>query len=160
MFSVTLISVGKLKEKFYLDAVAEYAKRLKAYCRFELVELPEQRLPENPSEAQISDGLHKEGEQILGKVPKGAWLCVLSPEGRQLSSEQLADTLAGVKSAGKRSACFVIGSSFGLDEGLKAQADLRLSFSPMTFPHHLFRVMLLEQLYRAETIAAGSKYHK
>ena len=160
MFSVTLISVGKLKEKFYLDAVAEYAKRLKAYCRFELVELPEQRLPENPSEAQISDGLHKEGEQILGKVPKGTWLCVLSPEGRQLSSEQLADTLAGVKSAGKSSACFVIGSSFGLDPAVKSRADLLLSMSKMTFPHHLARVMVLEQLYRAESIQAGSKYHK
>ncbi|MBR4132460.1 MAG: 23S rRNA (pseudouridine(1915)-N(3))-methyltransferase RlmH, partial [Oscillospiraceae bacterium] len=134
MFSVTLIAVGKLKEKFYLDAAAEYAKRLKAYCRFELVELPEQRLPENPSDAQISDGLHKEGEQILGKVPKGAWLCVLSPEGKQRSSEQLADTLAGVKSAGKSSACFVIGSSFGLDPAVKSRADLLLSMSKMTFP--------------------------
>lgn len=160
MFSVTLIAVGKLKEKFYLDAVAEYAKRLKAYCRFELVELPEQRLPENPSEAQISDGLHKEGEQILAKVPKGAWLCVLSPEGKQLSSEQLAETLAGVKSGGKSSACFVIGSSFGLDPAVKHKADLLLSMSKMTFPHHLARVMVLEQLYRAESIQAGTKYHK
>ena len=160
MFSVTLICVGKLKEKFYLDACAEYAKRMKAYCRFELLELPEQRLPENPSAAQISDGLHKEGEQILGRVPKGAWLCVLTPEGKMLSSEQLADTLANVKSGGKSSACFVIGSSFGLDPGVKARADLLLSMSKMTFPHHLARVMALEQLYRAESIQAGSKYHK
>ena len=160
MFSVTLICVGRLKERFYLDACAEYAKRLKAYCRFELVELPEQRLPENPSPAQISDGLHKEGEQILGRVPKGAWLCVLTPEGKMLSSEQLADTLANVKSGGKSSACFVIGSSFGLDPGVKARADLLLSMSKMTFPHHLARVMVLEQLYRAESIQAGSKYHK
>ena len=160
MFSVTLICVGRLKEKFYLDACAEYAKRLKAYCRFELVELPEQRLPENPSPAQISDGLHKEGEQILGKAPKGAWLCVLTPEGKQLSSEQLADTLAGIKAGGRSSACFVIGSSFGLDPAVKARADLLLSMSKMTFPHHLARVMVLEQLYRAESIQAGSKYHK
>ncbi len=160
MFSVTLICVGRLKERFYLDACAEYAKRLKAYCRFELVELPEQRLPENPSAAQISDSLHKEGEQILGKAPKGAWLCVLTPEGKQLSSEQLADVLSGVKSGGKSSACFVIGSSFGLDPAVKARADLRLSMSKMTFPHHLARVMALEQLYRAESIQAGSKYHK
>ena len=160
MFSVTLICVGRLKEKFYLDASAEYAKRLKAYCRFELVELPEQRLPENPSPAQISDGLHKEGEQILGRVPKGAWLCVLTPEGKQLSSEQLADALAGIKAGGRSSACFVIGSSFGLDPVVKARADLLLSMSKMTFPHHLARVMVLEQLYRAESIQAGSKYHK
>ena len=160
MFSVTLICVGKLKEKFYLDACAEYAKRLKAYCRFELVELPEQRLPENPSPAQISDGLHKEGEQILGRVPKGAWLCVLTPEGKQLSSEQLADTLAGIKAGGRSSACFVIGSSFGLDPAVKGRADCLLSMSRMTFPHHLARVMVLEQLYRAESIQAGSKYHK
>ena len=160
MFSIRVIAVGKLKEKFYLEAVAEYAKRLKAYCRFELVELPEQRLPENPSPAQISDGLYKEGEQILGKAPKGAWLCVLTPEGKMLSSEQLADTLASVKAGGKSSACFVIGSSFGLDPAVKARADLLLSMSKMTFPHHLARVMVMEQLYRAEAIQAGSKYHK
>ena len=160
MFSVTLICVGKLKEKFYLDACAEYAKRLKAYCRFELVELPEQRLPENPSPAQISDGLHKEGEQILGRVPKGAWLCVLTPEGEKLSSEALARTIDGVSLRKTSQLCFLLGSSFGIDPTVKARADLRLSFSDMTFPHHLARVMLLEQLYRAENILAGTRYHK
>ena len=160
MFSLTLITVGKLKEKFYTAAAQEYAKRLRAYARFDLLELPEQRLPEVPSPAQVEAGLKKEGEQILAKVPKGAWLCVMSPEGRLLSSEQLADTLAGVKSGGKSSACFVIGSSFGLAPEVKQRADLLLSMSKMTFPHHLARVMLLEQLYRAEAIQAGSKYHK
>ena len=160
MFSVTLITVGRLKEKFYLSAAEEYAKRLKAYAKFDLIELPEQRLPEDPSAAQIEAGLKKEGEQILAKIPRGAWLCVLSPEGRMLSSEQLADTLAGVKSGGKSCACFVIGSSFGLTPEVKRRADLLLSMSKMTFPHHLARVMVLEQLYRAEAIQAGSKYHK
>ena len=160
MFSITLITVGRLKEKFYTSAAEEYAKRLKAYAKFDLIELAEQRLPEVPSPAQVEAGLKKEGEQILAKVPKGAWLCVMSPEGRLLSSEQLADTLAGVKSGGKSSACFVIGSSFGLAPEVKQRADLLLSMSKMTFPHHLARVMVLEQLYRAEAIQAGSKYHK
>lgn len=160
MFSLTLITVGRLKEKFYLSAAGEYVKRLRAWCRFELVELPEQRLPEDPSRAQIGDGLQKEAAQILARVPKGAWLCVLSPEGRMLSSEQLADQLAGIKAGGRSSACFVIGSSYGLAPEVKARADLLLSMSKMTFPHHLARVMVLEQLYRAEAIQAGSKYHK
>ena len=160
MFSITLITVGKLKEKFFISAAEEYAKRLRAYARFDPIELPEQRLPEGPSPAQITDGLQKEGAQILAKVPKGAWLCVLSPEGKMLSSEQLAETLSGVKSGGKSSACFVIGSSFGLAPEIKEKADLLLSMSRMTFPHHLARVMVLEQLYRAEAIQAGSKYHK
>ena len=160
MFSITLLAVGKLKEKFYLSAAEEYAKRLRGYCKFELVELPEQRLPENPSPAQIANGLKKEGAQILTRLPKGAWVCVMTPEGQLLSSEALADTLSSVKAGGKSAACFVIGSSFGLAPEVKARADFLLSMSPMTFPHHLARVMVLEQLYRAEAIQAGSKYHK
>ena len=160
MFSITLITVGRLKEKFYVAAAEEYAKRIRAYARFDLVELPEQRLPEDPSGAQIEAGLKKEGEQILSKVPKGAWLCVLSPEGKMLSSEQLAAALSDIKSRGRSAACFVIGSSFGLAPEVKQKADLLLSMSKMTFPHHLARVMVLEQLYRAEAIQAGSKYHK
>ena len=160
MFSLTLITVGKLKEKFYTAAAQEYAKRLRAYARFDLLELPEQRLPETPAPAEIEAARRKEGEQILARVPKAAWLCVLSPEGRMLSSEQLAATLAEVKSRGKSSACFVIGSSFGLAPEVKAKADLLLSMSKMTFPHHLARIMLLEQLYRAFQIREGSRYHK
>ena len=160
MFSITLITVGRLKEKFYTSAAEEYAKRLRAYAKFDLCELPEHRLPEDPSPAQIADGLQKEGAQILSKVPKGAWVCVLSPEGKMLSSEQLAATLAQMKSAGSSSACFIIGSSFGLAPEVKQKANLLLSMSRMTFPHHLARVMVLEQLYRAEAIQAGSKYHK
>ena len=160
MFSITLLTVGKLKEKFYLEAAKEYEKRLKGYCQFSLVELPEQRLPEDPSAAQIGQALQKEAEEIRKKIPKGAWFCVFTPEGKNLSSEELADTVKNVKNMGKSSACFLIGSSFGMDAGLKQEADFKLSMGKMTFPHHLARIMVLEQLYRAEAIQAGSRYHK
>ena len=160
MFSITLICMGKLKERFYTEAAAEYAKRLKAYCDFQLIELPECRLPEDPNDAQIAQGLQKEAELIRAKVPKGSWLCIFAPEGKLLSSEELAGKLSELKKSGKSSVCFLIGSSFGVDAGLKRQADLLLSMSRMTFPHHLARVMALEQLYRAEAIQAGTKYHK
>ena len=149
MFSITLLCMGKCKEKFYIAAAEEYAKRLRGTCEFRLVELPEYRLPENPSEAEIAQGLAREAEAIKKAIPRGAWFCVLTPEGRQQSSEELANTLRDVKNAGKSAACFLIGSSFGMDPGLKAMADLKLSMSKMTFPHHLARVMVLEQLYRA-----------
>lgn len=160
MFEITLIAMGKLKEKFYLSAAAEYEKRMKGYCQFKLLELPEVRLPDNPSPAEINAGLEKEADLILTKIPKGAWFCTLTPEGKMLSSEALAEKLADVKNAGKSSSCFLIGSSFGIAPRIKAKADFKLSMSPMTFPHHLARVMVLEQLYRAEAIQAGSKYHK
>ena len=160
MFSITLICMGKCKEKFYIAAAEEYAKRMKGYCEFRLLELPEYRLPENPSQSEIQQGLAKEAETIRKAIPKGAWFCALTPEGKLLSSEELADTMKTVKNSGKSAACFLIGSSFGMDPSLKAQADFKLSMSKMTFPHHLARVMVLEQLYRAESIQAGSKYHK
>ncbi len=160
MLEITLITVGKLKEKFYLSAAAEYEKRLKAYCRFSIVELPETRLPDDPSPAEIAAGLEKEAALILGKLPKNAWFCVLTPEGKNLSSEALAEKLAQVKVSGKSSICFLIGSSFGIAPQVKAAADFKLSMSAMTFPHHLARIMVLEQIYRAEAIQAGSKYHK
>ena len=160
MFDITLIAIGKLKEKFYLSAAAEYEKRMKGYCQFHLVELPEVRLPENPSQAEINAALEKEAEAILAKIPKGAWFCVFTPEGKELSSEAFATKLKEVKLSGKSSACFLIGSSFGMSPRVKAKADFKLSMGPMTFPHHLARIMVLEQLYRAEAIQAGSKYHK
>ena len=160
MFDITLITMGKLKEKFYLSAAAEYEKRLKGYCQFRLLELPEHRLPEDPSPAEISAGLEKEAELILGKIPKGAWFCVLTPEGKTISSEAFAQKLGDVKLSGKSSACFLIGSSFGMAPRVKEKADFKLSMGPMTFPHHLARIMVLEQIYRAEAIQAGSKYHK
>ena len=160
MFSVTLITVGKLKEKFYLAASQEYAKRLGAYCKFKLIELNEVRLPDDPNSTEIAAGLAKEAEAIEANLPKNAWFCVLTPEGKELSSEEMAEKFRQVKNSGKSAACFLIGSSFGIDPRIKQMADFRLSFGPMTFPHHLMRVMALEQIYRAETIQAGTKYHK
>ena len=160
MFEITLLTVGKLKEKFYLSAAAEYEKRLKGYCQFKIVELPETRLPDNPSPAEISAGLEKEAELILARIPKNAWFCALTPEGKLQSSEDLAKLLGNAKLSGKSAACFLIGSSFGMAPRVKAAADFKLSMSPMTFPHHLARIMVLEQIYRAESIQAGSKYHK
>ena len=160
MFDITLITMGKLKEKFYISAASEYAKRLSGYCRFTLLELPETRLPEDPSPAEISAGLEKEAYLIFSKIPKGALFCVFTPEGKILSSEAFADKLKEVKLSGKSSACFLIGSSFGMSPRVKAKADFKLPMGPMTFPHHLARIMVLEQLYRAEAIQAGSKYHK
>ena len=160
MFDITLITMGKLKEKFYISAAEEYKKRLGGYCKFTLLELPEVRLPEDPSPAEISAGLEKEADLIFSKIPKGAWFCVFTPEGKELSSEAFASRLADVKNSGKSSACFLIGSSFGMAPRVKQKADFKLSMGPMTFPHHLARIMVLEQLYRAEAIQAGSKYHK
>lgn len=160
MFEITLIAMGKLKERFYQSAAAEYEKRLKGYCQFKILELPEFRLPENPSPAEISAGLEKEAELILSKIPKGAWFCIFTPEGKLLSSEAFAEKLKDVKLSGKSNACFLIGSSFGIAPRIKEKADFKLSMSPMTFPHHLARIMVMEQLYRAEAIQAGSKYHK
>jgi len=160
MFDITLITMGKLKEKFYISAAEEYKKRLGGYCRFTLLELPEVRLPEDPSPAEISTGLEKEAELIISKIPKGAWFCVFTPEGKELSSEKFAQKLKEVKLSGKSSACFLIGSSFGMAQRVKDKANYMLSMGPMTFPHHLARVMVLEQIYRAEAIQAGSKYHK
>lgn len=160
MFEITLITVGKLKEKFYLSAAAEYEKRLKGYCSFKLLELQESKLPDNPSPAEITAGLDKEAESILAKLPKGAWFCIFTPEGKLLSSEALAEKIADIKLSGKSSACFLIGSSYGIAQRIKDRADYKLSMSPMTFPHHLARIMVLEQLYRSEAIQAGSKYHK
>ena len=160
MFEITLIAMGKLKESFYLSAASEYTKRLGGYCKFRLLELPEAKLPDDPSPGDIAAGLEKEADAILSKIPKGAWLCIFTPEGKELSSEEFAQRLRTVKNSGRSSACFLIGSSFGIAPRIKAQADFRLSMGRMTYPHHLARIMVLEQLYRAEAIQAGSKYHK
>ena len=159
MFHITLITVGKLKERYYAAAADEYIRRLGAYCKFELIELPECRLPDDPNGTQIAAGLAREAEQIEAKLPRGAWFCVLTPEGTELSSEGLAERLQAEKLNGRSAACFLIGSSFGIDARIKRMADFRLSFSKMTFPHHLMRVMALEQLYRAECIIRKVPYH-
>ena len=152
--------MGKLKEKFYLEAAAEYAKRLGGYCRLQMVELPEERLPAGPSDAQIRAALAKEAQAIRAKLPPSASVVALCVEGKERSSEEFAGVLSAWEQGPAKHLVFLIGGSHGLDEGLKGEAWLRLSMSPMTFPHHLARVMLLEQLYRAFKINEGSSYHK
>ena len=160
MQRVTVLCVGKLKDKFYIDAAAEYVKRLQRHCKLELVELPEQRLPDDPSSAEIQKALRTEGDAIRERLPKGGAVIALCIEGRPCSSQELSCRMAEFGVQGKTQLTFLIGGSVGLDEDLKRQADWRLSMSPMTFPHHMARIMLLEQIYRAYQIAGGTKYHK
>ena len=160
MLSVTLICVGKLKEKFYIDAAAEYRKRLGGYCRLELVELAEQRLPQNPTPGEIDAALEREATSILAKVPDSASIVALCVEGKLHSSEELAQLIEKWEHSSAKHLVFIIGGSYGLHASVKAKAWVRLSMSPMTFPHHLARVMLLEQLYRTCKIREGSGYHK
>ena len=160
MFEITLITVGKLKEKFYLSAADEYEKRLRGFCQFHIIELQETRVSDYPSQSEIQSALEKEADLILQKIPKKSWVCVLTPEGKLLSSEDLAAKLSEAKLSGISSACFIIGSSYGMSQRIKDTANFKLSMSPMTFPHHLARIMVLEQLYRAESIQAGTRYHK
>ena len=156
MLAVKLICVGKLKEAYWRDAVAEYEKRLRPLCRWELIELPEARLPSDPSPAEISAALEKEGAQILRRVSGRVYpLCI---EGMAVDSPGLAKRLAGaMQSPGAVS--FVIGSSYGLSPAVK-QAGEGISMSPMTFPHQLARVMLCEQIYRGFQILGNTSYHK
>ena len=160
MLSVHLICVGKLKEKFYLGACDEYLKRLSAYCKLTLVELSEEKLPQNPSQAQIDGALEKEAAAIRGKIPQNSSVIAMCVEGKTRSSEELADLFRTFEQNSARHLVFLIGGSFGMAESLKKEAWVRLSMSPMTFPHHLARVMVLEQIYRAFKINEGSSYHK
>ena len=160
MLDVHILCVGKLKERFYTEAAAEYVKRLGGYCRLTLTELPEERLPKSPSRAQIDAALEKEAAAVRAKLPPNSSLVALCVEGKERSSEEFARLLRDWPREGKKQLVFLIGGSYGLDPGLKAEAWVRLSMSPMTFPHHLARVMVLEQLYRAFKINEGSSYHK
>lgn len=160
VLSVTLICVGKMKEKFYIEAAAEYVKRLSAYCKLNVVELPEQKLSQNPSRGEIDAALAKEGEAIRAKIPAGASVVALCIEGKLHSSEELAKVVERWEQTSAKHLVFVIGGSFGMHPSVKDSAWLKLSMSPMTFPHHLARVMLLEQIYRACKIREGSGYHK
>lgn len=160
MLSVTLICVGRLKEKFFQDAAAEYQKRLKGFCDLTVVEIPEQRLSKNPTSGEITAALSKEGDAIRAKLPPSASVVALCVEGQQRSSEEFASMLRDWSSTAAKHLVFVVGGSHGLHPSIKAEAWARMSMSCMTFPHHLARVMLLEQLYRAFQIQAGTGYHK
>lgn len=157
---ITVVCVGKLKESYLRQACAEYAKRLGGLCRFSLIEVEEERLPDRPSDAQISAALHAEGRRLLSRVPNNAAIIAMCIEGQSLASPALARYLEQLAVGGTGHAVFLIGGSWGLSDEAKAAADLRLSMSAMTFPHQLARVMLCEQLYRAAQISSGGKYHK
>ena len=160
MLSVHLICVGKLKEKFYIEACGEYVKRLSAYCKLQITELPEERLPQAPSRAQIDAALEREAAAIRAKLPPSASLVALCVEGKLRSSEELARLMDDWSQNSAKHLVFLIGGSYGLHPSIKAEAWVKLSMSPMTFPHHLARVMLLEQVYRDFKINEGSSYHK
>ena len=159
MLKVKLITVGNLKEDYLRSASAEYEKRLGAFCRFELVQLKEERLSELPSQNEIKATLEREAVKIIEQIPSSAYCVALCVEGKQLSSEELAERIEAV-SMEKSEICFVIGSSYGLSDTVKQRADMRLSVSKLTFPHQLMRVILLEAIYRAFNIQRGTKYHK
>ena len=160
MVDVTIICVGKLKEKFYQEAAAEYGKRLKGYCKLNIVELTEQKLPKNPTLGEIQSALEKEGDAVWGTIPPNSSVIALAIEGKPRSSEEMAEMISAWTHSAAKHLVFVIGGSYGLHPSVKAGAWAALSMSPMTFPHHLARVMLLEQLYRTFKIQEGSDYHK
>lgn len=160
MISINVVCVGKLKEQYLLMASAEYLKRLQGFCKVQVVELSEYKVPNQPSQAQIDQAIQKEGVAIGQQLDKFGGQCVaLCIEGKMQSSEQLAQTVEQIALGGVSTINFVIGGSFGLCETVKKRG-MRLSMSPMTFPHQLARVMLLEQIYRAFQISSGGKYHK
>ena len=159
MVNVTFITVGSLKEDYLKKAVAEYHKRLSAFCKPNIVELKEVKLPDSPSAGEIDAALLSESERILAAIPPRAYKIALCVEGKQMPSEKLASTIENACMT-HSDICFIIGSSFGLSQKVKAAADLRLSFSELTFPHQLMRVICAAAVYRAFTIIKGTKYHK
>ena len=159
MLSVKIITVGTLKESYLKEAVAEYSKRLSAYCKLTVVQLKEARLSDSPSEKEIENALDEEARSILAEMSPRAYKIAMCVEGKQMSSEKLAQRLESVSSQTSE-VCFVIGSSHGLADRVKSACDMRLSVSELTFPHQLLRVILLEAVYRAFNIIAGTKYHK
>lgn len=160
MLGISLICVGRMREKHYVDAFSEYRKRLMSVCKFELREIPEVKLPDSPSEASIRAALHKEADEIRKNIPRMSLVVAMCVEGIKLSSVDFAGFLAKSGGNGNSRICFVVGGSYGLHEGLTGMADMRLSMSDMTFPHHLARVMLAEQIYRGFSLLGGTKYHK
>lgn len=157
---ITVIAVGKIKEKFYTDAIAEYSKRLSRYCRLEVIQVADEKTPDGASEAQERQIKEKEGSRILAQIKDGAYVIALAVQGTMLSSEQLASKLNKLGVDGQSQIVLIIGGSLGLSDEVLERADYHLSFSPMTFPHQLMRVILLEQIYRSYRIISGEPYHK
>ena len=160
MLNIKIISIGDLKESYLREACSEYTKRMGAFCRVEHIQLKEERLPENPSQAQIDACLLQEEKKIFEKLSSKAYVVAMCVEGKMLSSPELASKISQITTQGHSEIVFIIGSSFGLSQGVKQRADFKLSISPLTFPHQLLRVILCESIYRALTIINGTKYHK
>lgn len=160
MIKINIICLGRLKEKYLRDAAAEYEKRLSAFAKVQIIEMEPERLSDNPSDSEIEAALKTEADKILKKIEQGSYTAAMCIEGRQMTSEEFSELITEKMNSGTGVFNFIIGSSCGLHELVKKAADLKFSFSKMTFPHQLFRIMLEEQLYRAFKIRDGGKYHK
>ena len=158
--NITIIALGKLKEKYMRDFSEEYQKRLSAYCKLNIIELSPKKLSDNPSQSEIQNALEAEAQQIKAKIPNGAYVFSMCIEGKQMPSEDFSRKISKLAVDGKSNIVFILGSSFGLGDEIKNLSDSRFSMSEMTFPHQMARIMLLEQLYRAFQISSGGKYHK
>ncbi len=160
MVNITIICVGKIKETYFTDAIKEYSKRLTRYCKLNICEVKDEATPDAPSQTEKEIILQKEGERILNKIPESSYVISMCIEGKTESSEQLSAQIDQLTTAGNSNIVFIIGGSLGLSDKIKKRSNFKLSFSPMTFPHQLMRVILLEQIYRSFQISHGGKYHK
>lgn len=158
--NITIVCIGKLKERYWTEAVQEYSKRLSKYCSLSINELREEKAPDSASAAEETAVKEAEGRNILKQIKKGAYVIALEIKGKELTSEALAEKIEALGIAGKSDIVFVIGGSIGLSEEVLARADFRLSFSKMTFPHQMMRAVLLEQIYRSFKIIRNEVYHK
>ena len=161
MVRINIICIGKIKEKYFTDAINEYAKRLSAFCKFSIIELSEEKIRNNnPNQSQIDEVIEAEGKRIMQKISQSDYVVAMCIEGKMLSSEELSKTLDNISLSGKSTVDFIIGGSYGLSDSVKSRADLKLSMRRMTFPHQMMRVILLEQIYRSYRIINGEPYHK
>ena len=160
MLNIIIVCVGKLKEPFLREAFEEYRKRLSTFCKLSVIELSPEKLSDSPSQKEIDSALTAEGKRILEKIPKGSAIYTMCIEGKQISSTEFSEKISSLAVSGFSSIAFVIGGSYGLSDEVKAKSSFKMSVSKMTFPHQLFRVMLMEQIYRALQIELGTKYHK
>lgn len=160
MQQITILCVGKIKEKYLRDAIDEYSKRLSRYCKLNITEVADEKTPDNASETEEEQIRQKEAQRLLKSLPEDAYVITLEIEGKQLSSPELAEKIESLAVAGSSHIVFVIGGSLGLGNDILKKSDMRLSFSKMTFPHQLMRVILLEQIYRSYRIISGAPYHK
>ena len=158
--NITIITVGKIKEKFLRDAIDEYSKRLGRYCKLDIIELADEKTPDNASEKEEDAIKEKEGQAILNKIKDNMFVIAMDLAGKHLTSKEFADYIENLGVIGNSNIAFIIGGSLGISKGVLARANYKLCFSKMTFPHQLFRVMLLEQIYRGFRIIKGEPYHK